>query len=36
MLRDGINETGREEQLQAKDLAEIVAAALAPAPPSAS
>jgi Fe-S oxidoreductase len=36
MIRDGINETGREEQLQAKDLAEIVVAALAPVPTSAS
>lgn len=28
MIRDGINETGREEKLVAKDLAEIVAAAM--------
>jgi Fe-S oxidoreductase len=30
MLRDGINETGREDKLVAKDLAEIVAASLQP------
>lgn len=37
MLRDGINETGREDKLVAKDIAEIVAASLqesAPAPAS--
>jgi hypothetical protein len=28
MIRDGINETGREEKLVAKDLAEIVASAM--------
>jgi Fe-S oxidoreductase len=30
MLRDGINETGREDKLVAKDLAEIIAASMAP------
>jgi len=29
MLRDGVNETGREERLQVLDVAEIVAAGLA-------
>jgi len=35
MLRDGVNETGREETLRVMDVAEIVAGGLAGAPPTA-
>jgi hypothetical protein len=37
MVKDGINETGREEKLRVLDVAEIVAAGLpARGPPAAS
>jgi hypothetical protein len=32
MMKDGVNETGREERLRVLDVAEIVAAGLAGAP----
>jgi len=35
MLKDGVNETNREEQLQVLDVAELVARALPPVPPRA-
>ena len=33
MVRDGLSDTGREEQVKVKDVAELVADALEPAPP---
>jgi hypothetical protein len=32
MVKDGVNETGREESIKVLDVAEIVAAGLGPSP----